>query len=150
MPVKTALTDLEKQTICAMRTQGVSNQKIADSLGLHPVTVSKTYHSFLRAASPIIDDLGDWRRDMKILAVKAVKRGLTDESDKYKAGNLGVQALRGIGEFEQEGNTLNFQALINSIPANMRARYISSEDLKIELGTTGDGTQSSDESNDEK
>jgi hypothetical protein len=36
---------------------------------------------------------------MKILAVRAVKRGLTDESDNHKAGTLGVQALRGLGEF---------------------------------------------------
>jgi len=139
---KTALTDIQKQTIAVLRVQGLSNNAIASKLGLHPITVSKSYSEFRRDAAGVIDDLGnDWRRDMKILAVRAVKRALADESDKYKSGNLGVSALRGLGEFEQEGSTLNMAALINAVPEQFRDRYISSEDLKPGIAEIADGTE---------
>jgi hypothetical protein len=101
MPAKntTALTETQKLTIIALRIQGISNRAIAVKMGLHHITVSKAYSQFRRRASQVIDDLGDeWKRDMKILAVRAVKRGLTDGSDIHKSGVLGAQALRGLGE----------------------------------------------------
>jgi hypothetical protein len=95
---KTALTDTQKQTIAVLRTQGMSNRAIAARLGLHHITVSKAYSEFRREASGVIDDLGaEWKRDVKIL-VRAVKRGLTDESDNHKAGVIGIQTLKGLGE----------------------------------------------------
>jgi hypothetical protein len=87
---------------------------------------------------------------MKILAVKAVRRGLSDTSDNHKAGNLGVSALRGLGEFEQAGNTVNVAAIINSIPPGMRERYLSSADLEPEIGAIADATKTGQESADEE
>jgi hypothetical protein len=153
MPAKntTRLTDVQKQTIAVLRTQGLSNSAIAAKMGLHPITVSKSYSEFRRDAAGVIDDLGnDWRRDMKILAVRAVKRALADESDKYKSGNIGVQALRGIGEFERDGNTVNVAAIISSIPPDMRDRYLSSEDLEPRVVSVEDGAKNTDETLGEK
>jgi len=145
MPAKgtTKVSETQKQAIVALRMQGVSNCKIAAKLGVHPITVSKVYGEFRREVAPLIDDLGDWRRDLKILAVRAVRRGLIDESDNFKSGNLGVQALKGLGDFEHDGGTVNIQALINSIPEGQRDRYITLETATeetnaIETKTTED------------
>jgi hypothetical protein len=146
MPAKntTRLTDIQKQTIAVLRTQGMSNHAIAAKLGVHHITVSKAYSEFRRDAAPVIDDVGkDWRNDLKVLAIKAVKRGLTDESDSFKSGSIGVQALKGLGEFEA-GNTVNIQAIINSVPPHMRERYLGTG----ENGALADATETTIENSD--
>ena len=151
MPAKntTKLTDIQKQTIAVLRTQGMSNHAIAAKLGIHHITVSKAYSEFRREASGVIDDIGkDWRNDLKVLAVKAIKRGLIDKSDNFKSGSIGVQALKGLGEFAQEGNTINVAALINAVPEHMRDRYFMVE--AEEAAEIGDGSETGGESTDAK
>ena len=150
MPAKntTRLTEIQKQTIAVLRTQGMSNHAIAAKLGLHHITVCKAYSEFRREAAQVIDDIGkDWRNDLKVLAVKAIKRGLTDESDSFKSGSIGVQALRGLGEFEV-GNTVNIQAIINSVPPHMRQRYLGTDDGEAEIGAIADATDATEENSD--
>jgi hypothetical protein len=153
MPAKntTKLTEVQKQTIAVLRTQGMSNHAIAAKLGLHHITVSKAYSEFRREAAGAIDTIGnDWRTDMKIRAIRAVKRGLADQSDNFKAGNLGAQALRGLGEFEQPTTAVNIQAIINSVPPDMRHRYLTLEDLQPEIASTGEETKTAGEGVNEK
>ena len=67
--------------------------------------VAKIVYGDLRR-SPFnrIDDMGkDWKQDLKVLAVRAVKRNLANESDNHKPGNFGATALSSVDIRVQTG-----------------------------------------------
>jgi len=145
------ITDAEKMTVCMLRGKGLSVEEIGEKLRRTPESI----RGILRQAEALARAAGlnfDWREDLREKAVHAIRSGLTHEKDPYKQAGIGVQTLKGLGEFENE-TSVNIGALMSSIPENARGRYITLEstDVKLisseaphderneaEIGSTGD------------
>jgi hypothetical protein len=48
------------------------------------------------------------------------------------------------------GNTVNIQAIINSVPPNMRDRYLGTDDMEPEIVAIADGADTVQESADKE
>src|SRR5262245_51487973 len=68
--------------------------------------------------------LVDWRDRLTKKSIRALDRGLEDQTDNYKAGGLGRDVLKGLGEFTGDSVNVQFQALLNSVPPEWRDRYM--------------------------
>ena len=104
MAGKTGLAPVVKQSIVADRASGMKIKDIAKKHGLHRITVGKVIKQFKRDApsSMLANPVGDYKERLKGKPVVAVEDGLECSVDPYKRGGLGVQVLKGIGEFEGE------------------------------------------------
>ena len=119
------ISDAEKMTMCLLRGQGFTEQEIADKLKRPQTSVSGVFKTIERQC--IAQGLNyDWREVMEREGVAAVRAGLNCERDEYKRAAIGVQALKGIGSFEQE-SAVNLNQLIGQIPESQRSRYITLE-----------------------
>lgn len=120
------ITDAERMTICMLRGKGLSNEEIGEKLKRTPTSISGVISQAQKAS----ESLGlnyDWRADLQEKSVRAIRTALTDGTDVYKGGSLGVSALKGLGVFEQEG-AVNVNTLIASVPEHLRSRYVSSDE----------------------
>lgn len=120
------ITDIEKQTMCLLRGKGLNNEEIAEKLNRTPTSVANVFREVEKLAKAAGLNY-DWREDLKEKSVNKLRQALTSDADVYKGGNLALGTLKGLGEFESEGTTVNLAALINGIPEHLRSRYISSE-----------------------
>jgi len=137
------LSDSDKQLIIALRVSGQSNTNVAKTVGVHPVTSSRTYSEFLRAVSPVIDVVStDWRRDLANKAITAIAAGLSHDGDPFKRASLGISTLTGLGQLEQQANSINVSALISRTPEHVIGRYISLEEETTSNVAIADGTES--------
>ena len=108
------ILDAERMTICMLRGKGLTEHEIGEKLG----RPQQSINNVLRAAEKAAKAMGlnyDWRSDLKEKSIFALRNALTDKTDPYKAGALGKDTLKGLGEFEQEG-AVNFAAMINAVP----------------------------------
>lgn len=131
------MTDSEKMTICMLRGKGLTEEEIGEKLSRAQGTVS----TVLRRAEEQAKAAGlnyDWREDLREKSVVALRQALISGEDVYKGGTLALGTLKGLGDFEGEGATVNIQALINGVPEHLRSRYISSEPV-IEITETQKG-----------
>src|SRR5262245_12950393 len=122
--------DRTKVSIIADRAAGLTVREIA-KYDMHANTVSRVCRQFAK------DDprteyaqgiLSGYRERLKSGAVKAVESGLDHPDDPYKRGNLGVQVLKGLGEFEQEKTSVHIANLMASVPEQWRSRYVVNDD----------------------
>ena len=80
-----------------------------------------------------IQESFDYRHDIKVRAIEAVRAGLDDSFDNYKRASIGVRALQGIGEFKPDQVAVNILQTFANVPAEMRHRYISNESEPVEV-----------------
>jgi hypothetical protein len=123
------------KAIFALRLQGFGNVEIGQRLNLHPVTISRQFSKLKKLesagavpkqpAEPPSDAevMRNWRQRITHKSVRALDRGLDDTSDNYKAANVGLSALKGLGELQGDGVNVHVQALIASCPPEWRERY---------------------------
>lgn len=104
------LTERERREIIAERFAGVAVKDIAQRFKVNPITVWRICKGMQESAAKASDD---WRSEMRSKAVKAVNAGLTAKEDPYKRGNLGVNTLKGLGEFKGE-NEVSIVTLVSS------------------------------------
>src|SRR5262249_40382318 len=77
-------------------------------------------------------DLQNWKEELKTAAIAAIYDALKCELDAYKRGGIGIQVLKGVGEFSQENAIQVNHFDINNIPPDLLDRYIQSpEDEKV-------------------
>ena len=131
------MLDAERMTICMLKGKGLTLAEIGEKLRRSPDSVK----SVLKQAELAAQKMGlnfDWREDVREKAVYALRAGLTCETDPYKAAGLGVQALKGLGDFEADSN-VNIAAMLSAVPDNMRERYITIEAEPNLISSGGDG-----------
>ncbi len=89
------------------RIAGLSTVEIAQKYKLHRVTVSRICSRARREApqSEFANPNADYRVELKGKAITAVKAGLDDPRDSYKRAGVGIQTLKGIGEFQGDQPT---------------------------------------------
>jgi hypothetical protein len=137
---KSPVSVATKKAVFALRLQGLSNAEIGERVNLHPVTVSRIFTGLkkLEAAGVVPKEqikppndtevLRGWKERLTVKSVKAIDRGLDDQSDNYKAGGLGHSVLKGLGEFDGDSVNVHINQLINSVPDEFKSRYLVSGD----------------------
>lgn len=129
------MTDAERMTICMLRGKGLSYDEIAEKVRRSSSSIRGVIFQAQKAAAAAGLNY-DWREDLREKSVAALRAGLTHDKEPYKAAGLAVQTLKGLGEFESEGQ-VHIATLLNSIPENQRERYVSldtSDAIEIEGG----------------
>ena len=112
------LTELEKRAICAERAGGVGLKDIADRYGVNPSTVWRVCTETQQATdTPALG--ASWRADLRARAVPAITAGLDCPDDPYKRAGIGVQVLKGLGDFAPDSQQVNVTAMLASAPAGI-------------------------------
>lgn len=125
-------TDADRDTILMLHGAGTSYSEIGKRIGRSYQKVK----TVIEEAKLVSLRAGlNWRELMKDKAVSAVNDALDAKDDLYKRGSLGIQTLKGLGEFEADSGG-NLTQIINSIPPDMRDRYLSSDEGVIEATVT--------------
>ena len=88
-----------RNAIIAGRVAGISPPQLAKLYNCNVVTVHRLTKEVKRAVQ---ETSRDWRMEQAELAVKSVNRGLRDSKDPYKSAAIGVQALKGLGVYQQD------------------------------------------------
>lgn len=117
------MTDAEKMTICMLYGQGLTDVEIGEKVSRSANSIRSVLHQ-VKKFSKTSGCKIDWREDLKEKSVQAIRAGLVHPKDPYKAAGIGVQTLKGLGEFESEGQ-VHIAALLNGIPEGQRDRYVS-------------------------
>src|SRR5262249_33920226 len=121
-------TDIKtQQAIFADRSAGLTVRQIAEKYGVHANTVSSICKKFAKEdpRTELAQGLLSGCRDrLEVKAVKAVESGLDCSDNPYKAGNLGVSVLKGLGVFNDESFNVHINQLFNSVPPEWRERYL--------------------------
>ncbi len=141
-------TEAEKQTICLLRGKGLTHEEIAAKMHRSEGSIKEVLKSAARSAKLMGIDF-DWKEDLREKSVFALRKALIHEgkdADVYKAGNLAVQTLKGTGDLQSEG-AANLAVVINSIPANMRDRYVSLDEPQQIEGDRHEDAAATSESN---
>lgn len=119
------LTETEKRAIVAAVGVKGSMQQVADEFGVHRNTVSELCKS-VRDEVPNSVLGASWRSQMREKAVVSVNRALDDDTDSYKSGAIGVNVLKGLGDFAPDQGNINVQQLAISMPQEL-VRLMESE-----------------------
>lgn len=124
-----SLTDGEKAAAILMRANHMSITTIAEKMQRSEHTI-KTFLSKMQdaAASSGIDY--DFREDLKMKSIDAMRSGLDCDEDPYKRGTLGVQVAKGLGVLQNDGVQIN--QLIAACPPEWQNRYIGNDEVKYE------------------
>ena len=119
------------QAIFADRSAGLTLQQLADKYNVHPNTVSRIVRKFAKEnpQTELAQGLLSGCRDrLEVKAVRAVENGLDCGDNPYKAGNLGVSVLKGLGVFNDDSVHVHVNQLFDSIPPEWRERYLVTND----------------------
>ncbi len=107
----TPLTDMQRQAIAAAIGAGLNQTQVAEQFGVCRMTVWRIVRDLRRATRELN---GDWRTGQTQKAVMAVNRALESQEDVYKAGTIGVAALKGLGVYAAE-TTNNVTVVYSSL-----------------------------------
>jgi hypothetical protein len=128
-----AMTDAERISIFMLHSEGYSYEEIGEKVSRSANTVRGIVFKAKKEAIAAGMKL-NWREDLKERSIVAVRAGLDHDKDPYKRAGVGIQTLKGLGEFETEGQ-VHIAQLLNSIPEGQRDRYVSldtSDAIEIE------------------
>lgn len=126
------MTPAEIASVTYFAGQGMTPVEIAVKFGRKVETIKR----HLAEAEVEAKKVGiNWKEIMRDKAIPAVNDALDCKDDIYKRGVLGKDVLKGLGHFEQDGN-LTVNAVIDSIPPAMRARYMELGDDPNVIETT--------------
>jgi len=116
----------EKQGIISDASMGLSQAKIAEKWGVSRATVARVLKEFKEVCpqAELSKDLSHYREKLKGKAITAVENGLDCPDDPYKQGNLGVQVLKGLGEFNGDTPSNPINVLIANMPPSLYAEAI--------------------------
>ena len=122
----------------------MSNGEIAAKYSVHEITVSKIYGKFRKGApeAEISRGLAGYRDRIKEKSVVAIEAGLDDPVNSYKRAGIGVQVMKGIGEFVPDQGPVGIQMIMERCPSEWRQRYglvsRDAEPVAGELAATGE------------
>ncbi len=131
------LTESDRRAIVAQHVAGKGPTEIAKIYGVSRQTISTFLNDFRRSreGKPGEDVIGartgDYKQELKSLAVPALKRSLSDTTEVHKAANTAVNVMKGLGEFREDrlGDVNLFVAQIANLPADWQKHYVSSDDV---------------------
>ena len=107
------LTEVQRRTIIAAVASGRSQVSVAKEFGIHRNTVHLLCSTVKRPSGTL-----PWRDEMRSNAHVAVNSGLKCEDDPYKRAGIGVQVLKGLGDFSPD-MAVNVSAAWVHVPAGL-------------------------------
>ena len=96
---RTILTPAARSAVVAAVAAGMTKTEAAQQFAIHRNTVTEICKEVSQLAHPANPLSEHWKPTMKQDAIAAVTAGLRASRDPYKAANIGVKVLEGIGEF---------------------------------------------------
>lgn len=128
------ITPASRAAIAAQVIAGATQTSVASQFGVHPNTVYNIVKDVREnGADPA---QLDWRKRLSetlpTKAVSAIERSIDDTEDVHKAANTGVQVLKGLGHLAGDQGATNVTVIvqaIQSLPADIRAMYLSNDDV---------------------
>lgn len=138
-----AIPPAARRAIIVERAGGASFKSIALRYDCSVHTIRSIWQKFIDTTVGVRtladEDQVTFKRGIRRKAVQAIENGLDCDRDPYRQGALGVQVMKGIGEFKSDqpdvGARVNI--LIGSVPGDWKQRYI------------GTGTGNKGQSNDD-
>lgn len=119
-----------RRAMIVEKANGDSDQIIALRYDVDEASVRKVWRDWVNATIDV-RRLGDenpeiFKAKIRKKAVNAIENGLDCDRDPYRQGALGVQVMKGIGEFKgDEGNShVKVNVLIGAVPAEWKDRYV--------------------------
>lgn len=97
--------------------------------------IAKNYNVDIRYAQRLrsewmkackLQETMDYRHDLKVLSLEAIRDGLQARSDPFKRMSGGIRVMQGIGEFKPDTINLNVLQRLENVPPELRQRFISS------------------------
>jgi hypothetical protein len=121
-----------RRAVIVEKSQGLDNVEIAMRWDISTQAVARIWRDFVDSTSDT-RQLGDenpdvFRKKIRRKAVKAIENGLDCDRDPYRQAGVGVQVMKGIGEFATESNhnSVRVNVLLNAVPNEWKQRYIAS------------------------
>jgi hypothetical protein len=116
------LNENEKAAIIMMRAKYMPATMIAKRIRRTVKLVQGFILQTEKDAS--FNDVPDYKNELKMKSIDAIHKGLEHKRDPYKRASLGVNVMKGIGEFQNDGANVNIQNVMASVPPEWRDRYI--------------------------
>lgn len=118
-----------KKAIIIEKANGAPNKLVAIRYDVSEHSVATIWKQFCAEsakvgtlASESVEDTKKWLRGK---ALNAIDNGLSDDRDAYRQAALGVQVMKGIGEFKTDhGEGAKVNIMINNVPDGWKDRYI--------------------------
>lgn len=109
------LSEVTKQAILSDITSGMTQESVARKYSVSVRSVGRLFHDLRNAPVPPIVAESNQSRRAKMVdkAYVAVEAGLDCPEDAYKRAGVGVQALKGLGEWDSDAprNTISVLAI---------------------------------------
>jgi hypothetical protein len=129
-----------RNAIIADKAEGVSTKELAIRYDCSESTIRSIWRSFVQTSARVRsiahETQQDTRNRLKGKAVIAIESGLDCERDPYRRGALGVQVMKGIGEFKEDNSGARVAVLVGNLPVGWKERYITTGDTPL----LGDGS----------
>lgn len=110
--------------IIAEHMNGLSFRQIAERLNVSVSTVATVWKEFESTTRASTESVQQFRERITNKAYDAVNDGLDCTDDPYKRASLGVQVLKGVGEFENDTSKVQINNFVQAIPSEWRERYL--------------------------
>lgn len=134
------MTAAEIATAMAMRANGIPLKAVSKALGRAQTHISTRLSKELALQSTSV--LGNYKEDLKQKSVESLRVALTrggKDYDRYKAGGLAVQVLKGIGEFKDE-QVQGLTITISNAPRGLEPETIDVTPEPAETASQGNDT----------
>ena len=125
------LTDSDRAAILVARAAGVPVNELAKRHGVTRQTIHavlSTLKNSRHADAKEEFDATVYRSTLRRKSYKAVEAGLDDERDQYKRAGVGVQVLKGVGDFAPDngrGDINVFVQQVMELPADWQKEYFN-------------------------
>lgn len=118
-----------KKAIIIEKANGAPSRLIAVRYDVSESSVSEIWRKFCTESAKVgtlaAESVEDTRKWLRGKALSAIDNGLSDDRDAYRQAALGVQVMKGIGEFKTEhGEGAKVNIMINNVPDGWKDRYI--------------------------
>lgn len=126
-------TPAERAALIAAVAGGMPQAEAAQHFNVHRNTVSRWCLAVRKVDNPANPMSKEWKETVKTHAIKAVENGLKCNEDPYKAANIGVRVLEGIGEFVATKDVhVNMTGVIAAIPEELLVDMVMTPAIDVE------------------
>jgi DNA-binding CsgD family transcriptional regulator len=119
------LDEASRAAIVAAVASGQAQTEVARQFNVHRNTVWSLCNNVKSVRNPANPLSPDYKEALKVKAIGAIHDGLAHKKNPYKAAELGVEVMKGIGEF-QSGNQVNVSmaTILTQIPEDIAAEMV--------------------------
>jgi hypothetical protein len=137
------LTEADRMAIVASRAAGVAVNELAKRYRVSRQTIhtvcSVVKKSSRQEAQEEFDSI-TFRNRLRRKGFVAIEAGLDDSTDNYRRGSIGVQVLKGLGEFNDPDINVHVNAMFAAVPPEWKRDFLLNIEEPEQI-TPGDGSK---------